>query len=161
MFRRDIFPYPREKDMPSTQWFCLTVFGDKTDAMFSHKQHVPGSCLCLKIWLLHWIILTFSYTTQYIILSPVWLRDHHSNELPSTPKPLKTTNRKSQATSGTTWFREDWNLLGTLSSTGEVKRLDFLRWLPKRYKRWSWKSQRLPETKHLWECLKPNRHFMD
>ena len=149
MFRRDIFPYPREKDTPSTHWFCFTVFGDETNAMLSHRQHVPGSCLCLKIWLLHWIILTFSYTTQYIIFSPLWLPDCHSNELPSTPKPLKTANRKSQATCGTTWIREDW-IFCVLWALSEKSR-DLISYpsCPKAMK-WYWQSQRLPKTEALW-----------
>ena len=117
--------------------------------MLSHRQHVPGSCLCLKIWLLHWIILTFSYTTQYIIFSPLWLPDCHSNELPSTPKPLKTANRKSQATCGTTWIREDW-IFCVLWALSEKSR-DLISYpsCPKAMK-WYWQSQRLPKTEALW-----------
>ena len=149
MFRRDIFPYPREKDMPSTYWFCLTVFGDETNAMLSHRQHVPGSCLCLKIWLLHWIILTFSYITQYIIFSRVWLPDCHSNELPSTPKLLKTANRKSQATCGTTWIREDWIFCALWALSKKSRDLISYPSCPKDMK-WSWKSQWTPlDFSHL------------
>ena len=157
MFRRDIFPYPREKDMPSTHWFCFTVLGDETNAMLSHRQHVPGSCLCLKIWLLHWIILTFSYTTQYIIFSPLWLPDCHSNELPSTPKPLKTAKRKSQATCGTTWIREDW-IFCVLWALSE-KSFPTLA----AQKLWSdiGKVKDYQRRKHYGDYLKPNCHFVD
>ena len=158
MFRQDIFPYPREKDMPSTHWFCFTVFGDETNAMLSHRQHVPGSCLCLKIWLLHWTILTFSYTTQYIIFSLVWLPDCHSNELPSTSKPLKTANRKSQATCGTTWIREDW-IFCVLWALAEKSRdlISYPSW-PKAMK-WYWQSQRLPKTEALRELSETKLSF--
>ena len=158
MFRRDIFPYPREKDMPSTYWFCLTVFGDETNAMLSHRQHVPGSCLCLKIWLLHWKILTFSYITQYIIFSRVWLPDCQSNELPSTPKLLKTANRKSQATCGTTWIREDWIFCALWALSKKSRDLISYPSCPKDMK-WSWKSQWLPKTEALWELSETKLSF--